>query len=77
MLNLVTQHGDLDLTFRPSGTDGFDDLSRAAEEKVVEGIRVLVASLDDIIRSKESAARRKDAEALPELYRLLRARRPR
>lgn len=77
MLNLVTSHGDLDLTFRPAGTEGFDDLSRGAEERVVEGVRVLVASLDDVVRSKEAAARRKDAEALPELYRLLQARRAR
>lgn len=34
------------------------------------GVPVVVASLDDIITSKEYARRRKDAEALPELRRL-------
>ena len=32
LLNLVTRFGDVDLSFTPSGTTGFDDLSRRADE---------------------------------------------
>lgn len=71
MLNLLTEHGDLDLTFRPAGTEGFGDLSRDSVAMDVGGVRVLVASLEDVVRSKEAANRLKDAVALPELYRLL------
>lgn len=70
MLNLRTVHGVLDLTFTPAGTGGFDDLRRSATVRSVGRVRVRVAALDDVIRSKESAGRRKDQEALPELYRL-------
>lgn len=69
-LNLRTPHGDVDLTFHPSGTDGYPDLIRAATPHEVGTVTVQLASLDDIIRSKEAAGRTKDTEALPELYRL-------
>lgn len=70
MLNLRPVHGDLDLTFTPAGTSGFDDLRRSATLRSVGRFRVRVAALEDVIRSKEAAGRRKDQEALPELYRL-------
>jgi predicted nucleotidyltransferase len=38
-----------------------------ATELEVDGLRILVASLDDIIRSKEVAGRPKDRDALEEL----------
>lgn len=69
-LNLRTPFGDLDLTFEPDGTRGYDDLSRAAEPRTIAGLHVRVASLADIIRSKQAAARPKDLRALPELERL-------
>ncbi|HZY76707.1 MAG TPA: hypothetical protein VFE40_10335 [Jatrophihabitantaceae bacterium] len=75
MLNLRTPYGDLDLTFLPAGTDGYPDLVVQAQPRRVGGIEVLVASLDDVIRSKEAAARNKDVEALPELDRLAARRR--
>lgn len=72
MLNLTTRAGDLDLTFRPSGTEGFADLLRdAIEIEAARGVRILVASLADVIRSKEAAGREKDRLALPRLRRLL------
>jgi hypothetical protein len=72
MLNLTTQAGDLDLTFRPSGTEGYADLRRdAIEIEAAEGVRILVASLADVIRSKEAAGREKDRVVLPRLRRLL------
>jgi hypothetical protein len=69
MLNLVTDFGDIDLTFTPAGsTGGFDGWSRAATpEEIEEGLTVLVASLDDIINSKRAANRPKDRMALPYL----------
>ncbi len=75
MLNLTTLHGDVDLTFTPSGTGGYDDLSRHAEHRLIGTVTVHVAALADIIRSKQAAARLKDLEALPELRALAQGRR--
>ncbi|NKB86704.1 MAG: hypothetical protein GKS06_00585 [Acidobacteria bacterium] len=69
--NLVTSHGALDLTFTPSGTQGFDDLRRDALAITVRDLAIKVASLADIIRSKEAANREKDRLVLPTLRRLL------
>ena len=72
ILNLTTTAGDLDLTFQPSGTRGYADLRRdAIEIEVADGVRILVASLADVIRSKEAAGREKDRLVLPRLRRLL------
>jgi hypothetical protein len=71
VLNLTTRFGDLDLTFAPSGfVDGFDALRDGPTVTTIDGVRVLVASLDDVIASKEAAGRDKDFEALPQLIRL-------
>ena len=69
--NLVTRHGDLDLTLVPTGTSGFDDLKRDATEIKIREIHVVVASLADVIRSKEAAGREKDQLTLPTLRRIL------
>lgn len=68
--NLTTQHGDLDLSFVPSGTEGWEDLSLHAIVIDLDGTRVSVAALDDIIRSKEAADRPKDRLVLPSLRHL-------
>jgi hypothetical protein len=71
VLNLTTRFGDLDLAFSPSGfTAGFDALRPGATQMTIDGLSVLVASLDDVIASKEAAGRDKDFEALPRLLRL-------
>jgi hypothetical protein len=69
MLNLVTDFGEMDLTFAPAGNAGdFDGWSRGAtSEEIDDGLMVLVASLDDIIDSKRAANRPKDQMALPYL----------
>jgi hypothetical protein len=69
--NLVTDRGNVDITFVPSGTRGYDDLARDARPISVRGIEVPVASLADVIRSKEAAGREKDRLVLPVLRRLL------
>ena len=65
---LRTIHGDVDLIFAPRG-GGYDQLLPNSVRVVVGGYPVLVASLDDIIRSKELANRDKDHRSLPELRR--------
>jgi hypothetical protein len=71
---LRTRLGDLDIVFAPAGTQGFDDLSRDAvltDLGTTRPVRVLVASLADVIRSKEAANREKDRAQLPALRRTL------
>ncbi len=69
MLNLVTDLGEMDLTFTPAGPrSDFDGWREHAEEKEIgEGLVVWVAALDDIIASKRAANRPKDHMALPYL----------
>lgn len=69
--NLTTKWGDLDLSMVPSGTFGYDDLKRDAILLEIHDVEVPVASLADVIRSKEAAGREKDRLALPILRRLL------
>ncbi len=71
MWTLRTRHGDLDLSYVPSGTQGYDDLRRDARIEEIEGVEVAIASLADIIRSKEAAGRVKDQAQLPALRRTL------
>ena len=69
--NLSTRHGDLDITSVPAGTSGYDDLRREAFEIELRGVRIQLASLADIVRSKEAAGREKDRRALPVLRELV------
>ena len=70
MWNLVTDFGRLDLTFEPSGTTGYADVARDALHLSILGVDVDVASLADVIRSKEAAGREKDRLVLPVLRRI-------
>jgi predicted nucleotidyltransferase len=65
--NLTTRHGDLDISFVPAGTDGYPDLSQDAGDVELDGIAIRVASLADVIRSKQAANRPKDQRVLPTL----------
>jgi hypothetical protein len=73
--NLQTDIGDLDITFEPSGTRGFEDLRRDAVVMHLRSGDVTVASLADVVRSKEAADRPRDRAALPGLRALLTAER--
>lgn len=74
ILNLVTDHGRLDIVLHPAGSSGYPDLRQDAVVVTVGGIEVLVASLADVIRTKEAAGRADPS--LPVLRRLLEARPP-
>ena len=69
--NLITDHGAMDLAMMPSGTDGYPDLAREASPIAFLRFKVPVASIEDIIRSKEAAGRPKDLKHLPILYQSL------
>jgi hypothetical protein len=69
---LATSAGALDLCFQPAGTGGYEDLRRGALElDLGSGRPALVASLLDVIRSKETANRVKDRAQLPALRQTL------
>lgn len=69
-----TDAGDVDVLTvirrRDGGRAGYDDLVERATAVQVDGVIANLASLDDIIASKEFADRPKDREALDELRRL-------
>lgn len=69
-MTLRTRAGDLNLSFQPEGTAGYDDLIRRRVDITAFGVVVPVAHLDDVIRSKEAAGREKDRLVLPLLRRL-------
>jgi hypothetical protein len=69
--NFITDHGRLDIALEPSGTQGYIDLRRAAREAEIDGMTIVVASLADVIRSKEAADRTRDRAVLPDLRRAL------
>jgi hypothetical protein len=72
--NLQTKHGDLDLSFVPNGTTGYDDLVRDATDVRAFDLLIPVASLADVIRSKQAANRPKDQRVLPVLREILASR---
>ena len=71
LVNFATRFGDFDVAFLPSGTNGYEDLIEDAVEFDLGGIAVTVASLQDVIRTKEAANRQKDRDQLPTLRALL------
>lgn len=70
-----TRLGDLDVIIgTPTATRGslarYEALAPRAAEREAFGVTILVASLDDVIESKQALARESDLVALPELHRL-------
>jgi hypothetical protein len=72
LLNLETDAGDLDVSFVPSGTRGYDDLAAHVARFDLDGVVAPTAALLDIIRSKTAANRPKDQASLPVLEELAR-----
>lgn len=62
-----TDFGAFDILGTPSGTGGYEDLAKSAVRVELDGLVVLVASIDDLIRMKRAAGRRKDLLAIEEL----------
>lgn len=69
--NLTTDVGDLDLAFQPAGTHGYTDLKRDATRVQIYDAPVHIASLADVVRSKQAANRPKDQRVLPTLREIL------
>ncbi|MGE5802700.1 MAG: helix-turn-helix domain-containing protein [Gemmatimonadota bacterium] len=72
--NLVTNAGRLDLAFEPSGTRGYDDLASTAVRFELYGHNVLIASLEDVIRSKTAANRPQDRQDVVVMQEMLKRR---
>ncbi|MGH7669686.1 MAG: hypothetical protein ACRENQ_09345 [Gemmatimonadaceae bacterium] len=72
--NLVTDAGRLDVAFSPSGTSGYEDLAASALEYEVYGVPLSVASLADIMRSKEAADRPQDRQDVAVIREMLKRR---
>ena len=73
----MTDHGQVDIVYRPSGTGGYQDLNERAERFQLGPTSVRVAALEDIIRSKQAVGRERDLEQLPTLRLLLEEKRKR
>jgi hypothetical protein len=56
----TTSAGNLDILGAPAGVDGFEQLFRTAERLDLDGMSVLVASIEDLISMKRAAGRPKD-----------------
>jgi predicted nucleotidyltransferase len=67
MLTLATPDGDLDLLVDPDGSPGYGSLRRNASRVDLDGITVLVASIDDLIAMKRAAGRPQDLVDLESL----------
>ena len=69
--NLTTDVGDVGVAFQPAGTQGYPDLRRDATAAQLYNVTVHIASLSDVIRSKQAANRPKDQRVLPTLREIL------
>lgn len=60
----MTEFGPFDISFVPDGTDGYDDLQQNSQVVERLGLKIPVASMADVTRSKRAAGREKDAANL-------------
>ncbi len=66
-MTFTTNAGPFDISLRPDGTDGYEDLAERTQQLRYRDRDVPVASLEDVIRSKEAAGREKDLLVIPAL----------
>ncbi len=75
VMTLITEHGPLDLCVAPSGfPEGYSTLREHASTIRLGALDLPVASLEDVVSSKQVAGRPKDVVALPPLEAHLRLR---
>lgn len=67
MLTLTTPDGAIDLLADPDGSPGYAALRRNASRVDLDGLTVLVASIDDLIAMKRAAGRPQDLVDLESL----------
>jgi predicted nucleotidyltransferase len=67
MLTLTTPDGDIDLLAEPEGSPSYAVLRRNASRVNLDGITVLVASIDDLIAMKRAVSRPQDLVDLESL----------
>jgi predicted nucleotidyltransferase len=60
ILTLTTPDGGIDLLVDPDGSPGYSALRRRASEVDIDGIKVRVASIDDLIAMKRAVGRPQD-----------------
>ena len=65
MWNLTSPFGEFDISFIPSGRQGYKELARNARVIEVYGELIPVADLNDVTKSKEAAGRPKGIIHLP------------
>jgi predicted nucleotidyltransferase len=75
VLTLETPIGAIDLLAQPDGAPIYEQLHGRAEWQNVAGVKVHVASLEDLIAMKKAAGRPKDLVAVEELEAIQRLRR--
>ena len=73
----VTDAGDVDILGHISGIGEYPAMRKNAVETEAFGLRLLMMSLEDVIKSKKAAGRNKDKAQLPVLEETLRLRRER
>jgi hypothetical protein len=72
VIPLWTSAGEIKVVFEPEGTQGYEDLRRAAtREPLGQGVRPSVASLGDLARMLGARGREVDLENLRMLRRLI------
>ncbi len=77
ILTLDTQAGGLDLLVEPGGSPSYDVLKARAERVDLDGVEILIASVEDLLAMKRAANRPRDQadiEALETIARLRRRR---
>jgi hypothetical protein len=71
VVELVTNHGELKVVPTPTGTQGYDDLRRAAQrEPLGRGVRPEVASIGDLARMSTALGTEQDLAHVRQLRRL-------